>query len=605
MPNGERAYYENNNFAQNPAEAPRLYWTDERGNILGSKEIDTSRAMDRSRGETTIKGYEAQPQPEPTPEPTPEPVPTPEVKSNESEPSRVTGRSLEELAKLDISTLNRNELLEMKAIIDAENARRAAIANSAPTEIVTETPQNSSLEGVTDPEPVAPEVANMDAAKASYERAKQDPTFKDFLYKKVAPIALGVSILAGGLGAHAILNSQPNAQPGTPTASAETQDSASEKQESKIGIKDGYNKKGLFLSKNKPTNLSFASAVEVGQMFDGDECEMIKYVSDNQSESMASYIAHLPKQLQPEGFQGLSIVEAEQKLESLSDEDYEKVQAQFNEAIDQAFTRTVTAQGQYDNVLMDYKDSSGPTTHGNMEAVKCVTSENEQVRQLYWNDEHGHEIGSMTVKIIVDGSGHIIGGCTQPISKQGSNPAVKSLPTRHDSVISSGSSHVKKENPKTGGGKSHNNPNPNPDPDPDPGGGSKIKPKDAENLKRIDDKIDKDIAKDTGTKEIKHNPNPGVSESEKTEKPAAEEYEGTAPETTQNEVSQEAEPVQEQVSEVNDYSEDKGGANSEEYAPVQENVEAQEEADKSATPVEKAPTDEKSVDDALEDLDIE
>ena len=90
-----------------------------------------------------------------------------------------------------------------------------------------------------------------------------------------------------------------------------------------------------------------------------------------------------------------------------------------------------------------------------------------------------------------------------------------------------------------------------------------------------------------------------------TEEPAADEYEGTEPETIQNEVSEEAEPVQEQVSEDNDYSADQGGANAEEYTPVEENNAAQEASDKEAIPVEEAPSSKEEVEDELEDLGIE
>ena len=135
--------------------------------------------------------------------------------------------------------------------------------------------------------------------------------------------------------------------------------------------------------------------------------------------------------------------------------------------------------------------------------------------------------------------------------------------------------------------------------------GTDIEQKDAANLERIDRQIDEDIKQDIGTDDIKHNPNPGVTEDELTEEPAADEYEGTEPETIQNEVSEEAEPVQEQVSEDNDYSADQGGANAEEYTPVEENNAAQEASDKEAIPVEEAPSSKEEVEDELEDLGIE
>lgn len=116
--------------------------------------------------------------------------------------------------------------------------------------------------------------------------------------------------------------------------------------------------------------------------------------------------------------------------------------------------------------------------------------------------------------------------------------------------------------------------------EPTPGKGDpgeeKIKPKDAENLKRIDKNIQKNMADDIGTEEVVvHQGGPG----ERTDKPNSGSYQGTEPKTTQNESSKAAEPVT--VSPNNGYSQDKGGANSNEFAPVQENKDAQQKADES------------------------
>ena len=131
----------------------------------------------------------------------------------------------------------------------------------------------------------------------------------------------------------------------------------------KIGIIDGYDKKGLWLSENKHGNYDFACAEEVAEVCDNDECEMVKYIAENQVESMAAYMADLPKELQPDGFKGLTIAETEAKLESLSDEDYEQVQKEFNDAIGQAFTGDIEVDGSYANVYMDKEDASGNVDH--------------------------------------------------------------------------------------------------------------------------------------------------------------------------------------------------------------------------------------------------
>ena len=139
---------------------------------------------------------------------------------------------------------------------------------------------------------------------------------------------------------------------------------------------------------------------------------------------------------------------------------------------------------------------------------------------------------------------------------------------------------------------------PTPTPTPTP----EIQPKDGDNLKRIDDQINKDIAEDIGTQKIVIPPNPGVSNEDITEKPSSEDYEGTAPVIQQNEESKKAEEVQPTQPE-NNYSEDKGPAN-EGYKPVQENEAGQKEADQKEIPQESAPTGGQELDDALADLGI-
>ena len=94
-----------------------------------------------------------------------------------------------------------------------------------------------------------------------------------------------------------------------------------------------------------------------------------------------------------------------------------------------------------------------------------------------------------------------------------------------------------------------------------------------------------------------------MTEDQKTDKPSGDEYKGTEPQVVQNNDSKPAEKV-EVKKEENNYSENKGGAHSNEYAPVKENQEAQKKADASETKVKDAPTSTKEVDDALNDLGI-
>lgn len=280
--------------------------------------------------------------------------------------------------------------------------------------------------------------------------------------KKLAVLGLTAMIATGAaVGGYQVgksLNSNAETKP-------DKQIEEQEEAETEIGIKDGYGEKGMYLSNNKPSELAFGSAVEVAEVCDSDECEMVKYTAENQVESMASYLAHLPKELQPEGFKGLTIAETEQKLESLSDKEYEKVQKEFNESIDHAFTRRIKVEGRRANVLMDKQDASGDTNYENMKAVKCETNENAIMLQLFWtkdNNANSPEIGSMVLKIIYDDDGNIIGGCIQPLDEVGSSVLV-GLEEKHDSDPS----------PKP-------DPDPNPEPDPTPPGGHPAKNEQAE-----------------------------------------------------------------------------------------------------------------------------
>lgn len=194
------------------------------------------------------------------------------------------------------------------------------------------------------------------------------------------------------------------------------------------GIYDGYDEIGMWGTDGKSGPYAFANGSEVAKLFNNDECDMVKYTAGNQVESFADYLANLPEQLQPDGFKGLGIVATEQKLESLSVDEYEQVQQQFNDIIDQAFTRVIKAEGEYDNAYIRMKDANGGKVHGNMEIVKSTTRESKEFKQLYWVDADGNEIGNMTVKLtpIYDEEGNFVGldGCIQVINKKGEKSSI-------------------------------------------------------------------------------------------------------------------------------------------------------------------------------------
>ena len=200
------------------------------------------------------------------------------------------------------------------------------------------------------------------------------------------------------------------------------QDYAVELEDAEKGIIDGYDQFGMWLSENKPSQHAFASAAEVAEICNNDEVEMVKYAARNQVESFADYLANLPEQLQPEGFKGLSLIDTEKRLESLSDDEYETVLNQFYQIMDKVHIRRRTVNGSVENAYMREKDPNGAVTHDNMELVGCTTNEsNLVVSDFYWTDdgtENGNEIGNETIKIIYNEDGSF-GGCLQVITING------------------------------------------------------------------------------------------------------------------------------------------------------------------------------------------
>ena len=434
--------------------------------------------------------------------------------------------------------------------------------------------------------------------QSTIEKAKKNRGLKRVLIATVSLVMAG--IIAAGTWAMFHLNGDKNKTnlPDQPisTEAFDATLGGGENQEAK-GIYDGYGEKGMWLSENKGGTYDFASAKETAEACDDDECEMMKYTSRNQVESYADYIANLPEELQPEGFKGLTILEAEKKLESLPDEEYDAIKQQFDGIIDGAFTRDVTLDGDYRNSYMRLIDPSKPTTHDNMELVECTTHESgTRAVELYWTDDgtaYGKVIGTMTVKITRDDNGNIIGGCMQVVNPVGTH-----------SNIYTGMSTVT-DNPTPENPTTPSNPTPdNPTPDKPDTPTETIKPKDPDNLIRIDEQIQEDIAEDIGTGEVRVTPNPGVSDNDITDRPSSDDYQGTTPDIVQNDDSREAEPVQDQVSPENNYSEDRGGANADEYSPVQDDQAAQDAADAAEIPVNEAPTGGTELNDILGELGI-
>ena len=151
---------------------------------------------------------------------------------------------------------------------------------------------------------------------------------------------------------------------------------------------------------------------------------------------------------------------------------------------------------------------------------------------------------------------------------------------------------------------------PDPTPTPSPKPTETPAPKDAENLERIDEQILEDTAKDIGTEQVTVLPAEEVTYETITSEPSTDIYQGTSPTIVENQAAATAEPVQEQsVSDENTYNVNLGGANANEYAPVQANPGAQKAAGEAEIPVSEAPgvndISSETLDDILAELGIE
>ena len=389
-----------------------------------------------------------------------------------------------------------------------------------------------------------------EAIKEAIEESKKSKSFK----RKVAAFGIGAltliisflsivpNITKGGEG-----NKTPQSNPKQTEASAipgqtdkgeksiDKNENAPFDYESVSGIIDGYGEKGMFLSPNKGGQYDFAAAQEVAKVCKNDKNEMLKYVARLQVGNLASYIAGMPEELQPEGFKGLSILEAEEKIESLSPDKYDALFKDYGLKIEDSLTREVVLEGEYENVYMKIIDPSKPVTHENVELVTCVTEEHgTKAIERYWLDDEGNEIGSIIIKIECDEDGNVVGGCTQLVKKKGTTTIFERL------KIIDGEPTKPKEI---------------------------IKQKNEKKLVKIDKKMNKETEDNIKTGEFRDYVSPGVKKEDKTTEPVIKQE--TA---VQNDDSKPAEKVTTELPD-NNYGTNQGGANSDGYQPVDDKAE--------------------------------
>lgn len=310
---------------------------------------------------------------------------------------------------------------------------------------------------------------------------------------------VGITALAvGGYAAINYFGNQSDTAPldtppaVTATAPVETPTQNPEIKEAR-GVYDGYGETGMWVEANGvedgiwragENGVKFADASKLAEICDHDEVEMVKYTTDNEVESLGDYVANIASRVKvdqiaglPDGvslddFSSMSIVEADEYLESMDAETYDAKKQGFDAIMDLAFTRPVVLNGEYDNAFMPLKDAKGGITHENMQLAHCKTKESgTPATEFYWLDKDGNEVGSIIAKIgRVDNGGAEFDftGCTQVVNKKGTNPDVyKDVPEiKEDGTPEDNGGgtpeehHDKEDDDDTGGG------------DPEDGGGT-------------------------------------------------------------------------------------------------------------------------------------
>ncbi|MBQ2623353.1 hypothetical protein IJG12_03480 [Candidatus Saccharibacteria bacterium] len=499
--------------------------------------------------------------------------------------------SLKDLMNVDPNNLSDTDLI---AYIEqmANEANKAAAreqAQQAPeTPQVLETPQAPEAT-------ISPEEVN-----ATVEKTKNNSSAKGFLSKKAMAAIVATSLLAGGtIGYFAANTQQSSAEP------TDNQVRAEQQIENDFESLTGYDKLDRMIdgSFEQDGNLGcYESDGKVSQNAVGNPNLVLEELgidpataTPEQRGAVSEYMAYSMKYpaafdavaLGAPGFEGLSINEAEDKIESMTDEEKENLQKFLQKSYENSEYHTETGQGLYENhgVLDEGGDRHSIAVESDLTGVEVLVRETKLEDGSIVRTIVKEDCNNPVFEIeITKPDGTITKITVIPTDEPTPEPTpVPPAPTGSEGTGSEGTGNEGTGSEGTG----------------DEG----TKEKDVENTKRIDNKIDTEIENDVDTKDIKHNPNPGVTEDQKTDKPSGDEYKGTEPQVVQNNDSKPAEKVDVKKDE-NNYSENKGGAHSNEYAPVKENNEAQKKADASETKVKDAPTSDQAVDDALNDLGI-
>ena len=266
---------------------------------------------------------------------------------------------------------------------------------------------------------INPNALNSVETGETIEKAKHSNGFKQAI--RTAFVIVGIGATLAACSSH---NGSSVQTPNTsPTKINEGEKPAYEY----VISKDAYGNEGMWGSDNKEGPDNFASAEDVAEINDNDPNKMIKYTASNQLETVADYVTALPDKIKPKGFDDLTAHDAEQKLEGMTDEEYEDVVKELFKIFDSANYSTKKIKGLHDNAYMKLKDPSKGVTLENMELVQGVTNENIEVTVLSWEGVSEQ----LMIKAIpqYDENGNIVGykGCMQAIEKKGSSGRLDGL----------------------------------------------------------------------------------------------------------------------------------------------------------------------------------
>lgn len=235
--------------------------------------------------------------------------------------------------------------------------------------------------------------------RRSLEKARQGE--KKGIKKYVAGAVLAAFLFAQSTGMLSFLSNDEKVDENVLNNNQKRIESRAEEQE-RIGIYDGYGEKGMYLDEEKTHPNNFGHAGHAMEVCGGDIVETVKYTAENEVEAMACYLASMPNEVKPQDWKNLTIKETEEKLESMSVNDFETIQTEFNNILDEAVCSPVILKGQFNNTFIKPKNPDGPINHENMRAVRVITNEDGTLATKFaWEveTEDGRKNVCMFVKI--------------------------------------------------------------------------------------------------------------------------------------------------------------------------------------------------------------